>query len=82
MPPFTSSPRVVFFDVDFTLIFPGPTFRGEGYKAFCAKHLIEVDASRFNAAVAAAAPLLDASDEPSVGEIARSAEKRCVIGRT
>ena len=25
----------VFFDVDFTLIYPGPTFQGEGYAAFC-----------------------------------------------
>lgn len=24
--------RAVFFDVDFTLIYPGPTFRGEGYQ--------------------------------------------------
>ena len=24
--------RAVFFDVDFTLIYPGPTFRGEGYR--------------------------------------------------
>ena len=26
----------VFFDVDFTLIYPGPTFQGEGYARFCA----------------------------------------------
>ena len=26
----------VFFDVDFTLIYPGPTFQGEGYERFCA----------------------------------------------
>ena len=64
VPLFASSPRAVFFDVDFTLIFPGPTFRGDGYKAFCAKHLIDVDASRFDAAVAAAAPLLDGPDDP------------------
>jgi len=24
----------VFFDVDFTLIYPGPTFQGEGYRRF------------------------------------------------
>jgi len=61
---FTASPRAVFFDVDFTLIFPGPTFRGEGYQAFCARYGIAVDASRFDLAVATAAPLLEGSDEP------------------
>ena len=35
--------RAVFFDVDFTLIYPGPTFRGEGYRAFCARHGMDVD---------------------------------------
>ena len=28
--------RAVFFDVDFTLIFPGPTFQAEGYRRACA----------------------------------------------
>ena len=28
--------RAVFFDVDFTLIYPGPTFQGVGYREFCA----------------------------------------------
>lgn len=51
--------RAVFFDVDFTLIYPGPMFRGEGYRAFCARYGMEVDASRFEAAVASAAALLD-----------------------
>ena len=31
--------RAVLFDVDFTLIYPGPMFQGEGYHAFCARHL-------------------------------------------
>ena len=53
------SPKAVFFDVDFTLIYPGPTFRGEGYQAFCARYGIDVDPSKFEAAVASAAPLLD-----------------------
>ncbi len=52
-------PRAVFFDVDFTLIYPGPMFRGEGYRAFCERYGIDVDASRFEPAVASAAPLLD-----------------------
>jgi putative hydrolase of the HAD superfamily len=55
--------RAVFFDVDFTLIYPGPTFRGEGYRAFCARYGMDVDASRFAHAVASAAPLLDAPED-------------------
>jgi putative hydrolase of the HAD superfamily len=51
--------RAVFFDVDFTLIHPGPTFRGEGYQQFCARHGIDVDPSRFDAAVAAASAVLE-----------------------
>ena len=51
--------RAVFFDVDFTLIHPGPTFRGEGYQQFCARHGIDVDCARFDGAVAAASALLD-----------------------
>lgn len=51
--------RAVFFDVDFTLIYPGPMFRGEGYKAFCTRYGMDVDASKFREAVASAAPLLD-----------------------
>jgi putative hydrolase of the HAD superfamily len=55
--------RAVFFDVDFTLIRPGPTFRGDGYREFCGRYGIEVDPARFGEAVAAAAPLLDAGDD-------------------
>jgi putative hydrolase of the HAD superfamily len=54
--------RAVFFDVDFTLIYPGPMFRGEGYRTFCARYGMDVDASKFGAAVAGAAPLLDQPD--------------------
>ena len=53
--------RAVFFDVDFTLIHPGPTFQGAGYRDFCARYGIDVDPSRFSTAVAAASSLLDAS---------------------
>jgi hypothetical protein len=49
----------VFFDVDFTLIYPGPTFQGEGYRRFCAKHGITVDQGRFGHAVRAASVILD-----------------------
>ena len=55
--------RAVLFDVDFTLIYPGPTFRGEGYRAFCARYGIDVDPDRFAAAVVGAAPLLDQPED-------------------
>lgn len=63
----TGSPgaiRAVFFDVDFTLIYPGPTFQGEGYRRFCARHGMAIDASRFDEAVAAASYILDEVEEP------------------
>jgi HAD superfamily hydrolase (TIGR01509 family) len=56
--------RAVFFDVDFTLIYPGPTFQAEGYRRFCASHGIDVDAARFDQAVAAASYILDEVEEP------------------
>lgn len=49
----------VFFDVDFTLIYPGPTFQGEGYERFCARHGIGVDPARFPQAVREASSILD-----------------------
>jgi HAD superfamily hydrolase (TIGR01549 family) len=55
--------RAVCFDVDFTLIYPGPTFRGEGYQAFCARHGMNVGASMFEAGVASATPLLHSPDD-------------------
>ena len=55
--------RAAFFDVDFTLIYPGPVFGGEGYQTFCARHGIVVDPSRFAHAVVSAAPLLDGPEE-------------------
>jgi HAD superfamily hydrolase (TIGR01549 family) len=59
----TQSTKAVLFDVDFTLIYPGPTFRGEGYQAFCARYGMDVDASKFEAGVASAAPLLNSPDD-------------------
>jgi HAD superfamily hydrolase (TIGR01662 family) len=56
-------PRAVVFDVDFTLIYPGPMFHGDGYRAFCARHGIAVDPRRFEQAVASAAPLLDGPED-------------------
>ena len=53
-------PRAVFFDVDFTLIHPGPTFHGVGYRDFCARHGTTVDPEAFDRAVAQASTLLEA----------------------
>ena len=50
--------RAVFFDVDFTLIYPGPTFQGEGYAVFCRRFGIAVDPARFPDAVTAASSIL------------------------
>jgi putative hydrolase of the HAD superfamily len=52
--------RAVFFDVDFTLIYPGPVFQGEGYRQFCARHGITTcNPESFGTAVASASALLD-----------------------
>lgn len=56
----TAATRAVFFDVDFTLIHPGPTFQGSGYREFCARYGVDVDAAAFDRAVAHASALLDA----------------------
>ena len=60
----SSGTRAVFFDVDFTLIYPGPTFQGVGYRDFCAAHGVDVDPAAFDAAVAAASSIL-----PSTGDV-------------
>jgi HAD superfamily hydrolase (TIGR01662 family) len=51
--------KAVFFDVDFTLIYPGPMFQGAGYHQFCARYGIGVDVDRFADAVRAAASILN-----------------------
>jgi putative hydrolase of the HAD superfamily len=61
-PPGTA--KAVFFDVDFTLIYPGPTFQGEGYQRACQGHGIAVDALRFEDAVKASSFILDDVEEP------------------
>jgi HAD superfamily hydrolase (TIGR01662 family) len=58
-----SPTAAVFFDVDFTLIYPGPTFQGEGYHRFCARYGIDVAPSRFSQAVRAASVILDDQQE-------------------
>lgn len=55
--------RAVFFDVDFTLIHPGPAFQGSGYREFCARHGIVVDPDRFTRSVAAAAARLETTGD-------------------
>ena len=51
--------KAVFFDVDFTLIYPGPTFQGEGYAQFSRRHGIDVDPARFPEAVRGASSILN-----------------------
>ena len=53
----------VFFDVDFTLIHPGPRFQGAGYQVSCARYGIEVDPSLFDRAVAGASSALESADQ-------------------
>jgi putative hydrolase of the HAD superfamily len=55
--------RAVFFDVDFTLIYPGPTFQGEGYRQFCAAHGVDVDPEKFIQGVLDASPILHDDQE-------------------
>lgn len=55
--------RAVFFDVDFTLIYPGPTFQAEGYRRACAEAGIEVDPLLFDRATAASSFILDEVEE-------------------
>ena len=57
------STTAVFFDVDFTLIYPGPTFDGDGYRQFAARHGVEVDASAFAPAVASVSVELDRAQD-------------------
>ena len=57
------STTTVFFDVDFTLIYPGPTFDGEGYRQFAARHGLAVDSAAFSAAVASASVELDRAQD-------------------
>lgn len=52
----------MFFDVDFTLIYPGPRFQASGYRESCARHGITVDAASFERAVAGAADVLEPAD--------------------
>ena len=55
--------RAIFFDVDFTLIYPGPTFQRDGYARFCAEERLAIDTTQFDEAVAAASFILDEVEE-------------------
>ncbi len=55
--------KAIFFDVDFTLIYPGPTFQAEGYRRACAARGIVVDPAKFDAATAASSFILDEVEE-------------------
>src|ERR1051325_9435871 len=54
-----SATKAVFFDVDFTLIYPGPMFQAVGYRQSCERHGITVDEARYPDAVRAALSALD-----------------------
>jgi putative hydrolase of the HAD superfamily len=61
--PGTFLTKAVFFDVDFTLIYPGPKFQGEGYRQFCEKHGMAVNPARFGEAVLSASHILDQAQD-------------------
>ena len=74
------STRAIFFDVDFTLIHPGPAFQGHGYAESCAKHGVAVDAARFDAAVSAASATLHADGGAYDPEVFIQYTKRIIEG--
>jgi len=45
-----------------TGIHPGPRFQGVGYQESCARHGVDADAARFDAAVAGASAVLESAD--------------------
>jgi putative hydrolase of the HAD superfamily len=54
-----SATKAVFFDVDYTLIYPGPMFQAVGYRQSCERHGIAVEEARYPEAVRAALASLD-----------------------
>jgi HAD superfamily hydrolase (TIGR01662 family) len=72
--------RAVFFDVDFTLIYPGATFQGSGYRDFCARHGVEVDPGTFDRAVIEAAALLAPTGDVYDAEIFIQYTRRIIEG--
>ena len=61
--------KAIFFDVDFTLIHPGPRFAAEGYRSFGERHGLSVDTERFDAAVMAASQELEVDGDALVSEM-------------
>jgi putative hydrolase of the HAD superfamily len=57
--------KAVFFDVDFTLIYPGPTFDAAGYRSFSHRHGLRVDTTRFESAVSSASRELEVGEDAS-----------------
>jgi HAD superfamily hydrolase (TIGR01549 family) len=72
--------RAVLFDVDFTLIHPGAMLRGEGYRTFCARYGMDVDASKFEQGVAGAAALLNGHGDVYDAEIFIAYTSRIIEG--
>jgi HAD superfamily hydrolase (TIGR01662 family) len=72
--------RAVFFDVDFTLIYPGRTFQGAGYQDFCRAHGVDVDPGAFERAVVAASSLLAPTGDVYDPEIFIHYTKRIIEG--
>jgi putative hydrolase of the HAD superfamily len=72
--------RAVFFDVDFTLIHPGPRFQASGYHDFCSRHGIEVDPALFDSAVAGAASGLDRGDDTYDAQLYVDYTRRIIEG--
>ncbi len=55
--------RAVVFDVDFTLVRPGPDLGPDGYRRLGARHGLELDPARYDTARAAAAATLERHPE-------------------
>lgn len=55
--------KAVFFDVDFTLIHPGPALQADGHRSFCERHGVTIDTGRWTAAVRGASSLLHSGDQ-------------------
>ena len=72
--------RAVFFDVDFTLIYPGPRFQASGYHDFCTRHGITIDPALFDRAVASAASGLDTGDDAYDAQLYIDYTKRIIEG--
>lgn len=72
--------RAVCFDVDFTLIYPGPVFKGEGYRCAGARYGLTLDVARFDGAVTSAAPLLETDEALYDEEIFLGYTRRIIEG--